>query len=224
MTEAPAQGQGQAAPEAEGTQAAESQEQQQDRTLTWEEHQAELKRVGSKEKKDGRTARENDLLKATGAESIDDIISGYTEYQGIQEAVTTEADRANTRAEKMEARAKTAEERYTNTLREFALRDSLRDAGINPERLKGAMRLADLSALQVDGEGNVSGIEDVVAAVQQEAPEFFGTSERQRVNAPQTDGTGVQRPGPTGDPKTDMGNSLFSWLTQPAEEERGTWP
>ncbi len=223
MTEAP-QGQGQAAP-SEANAEGQGQEQQQSRTLTWEEHTRELQRVGKKEKGEGRTARENELLEKTGAESIDDVLSAYTEYQGIQEAVTTEADRANERAEKLEKRAKTAEERYTNTLREYALRDSLRDAGINPERLKGAMRLADMSALEVDSEGNVANIESVVEAVQQEAPEFFGTSERPRVNAPQTTGTGVQRPGPTGDSKADMGQGFLGWLTEPIpEHDRGGFP
>jgi hypothetical protein len=164
-------------------------------TLTWQEHQAELKRIGTREKKQGRTARDSELLETTGAESIDDILSAYQEYQGIQEAVTTEADRANERAERLEKRAKSAEERYTNTLREFALRDSLRDANINPERLKGAMRLADMSALQVDKDGNVSGLEEVIEAVKEEAPEFFQSQDRLRVNAPQTTGTGVSRPG-----------------------------
>ena len=51
----------------------------------------------------------NDLLERTGAESIDDVLTAFTEYQGIQEARSTEADRANAKAEKLEARAKAAE-------------------------------------------------------------------------------------------------------------------
>lgn len=183
-----AQAQGQATPEA----GAGEQQASEERTFT----QADLKKIAANEKREGKNSAISELLERTGAESIDDVLSAYEEYQGIQEAVTTEADRANERAERLEKRAKSAEERYTNTLREFALRDSLRDAGINPERLKGAMRLADTSALEVDKDGNVSGLDEVVEAVREEAPEFFGSQERQRISAPQTNGTGVPRPAP----------------------------
>jgi hypothetical protein len=155
--------------------------------------QEDVNKIAGNRAKEARQAAINDLLEKTGAESIDDVLSAYTEYQGIQEAVTTEADRANQRAEKLEARAKSAEELYTNTLREYALRDALRDSGINPERLKGAMRLADMSALEVDSEGSVSGIEEVVEAVRNDSPEWF-EQKSQRVNAPQTTGTTVSRP------------------------------
>jgi hypothetical protein len=209
-----AQAQGQAAPaEASGaTQEAQQDASQEERTFT----QKDLNKAAGARAKEAEQRAINRILEQTGAESIDDVLSGFSEYQGIQEAVTTEADRANERAEKLEARAKTAEERYTNTLREFALRDSLRDAGINPERLKGAMRLADTSALEVDSEGNVSGLDEVVEAVREEAPEFFGASSeaRPRVNAPQTNGTGVSTPSTNTDPKQSYANWLLEVMQQ----------
>ena len=96
MTE---QAQGQPTTEDNGTQ---GQGQEQERTFT----QADLNKIAANEKREGRTARESELLQQTGAESIDDILSAYTEYQGIQEAVETEADRANTRAERLDKRIK----------------------------------------------------------------------------------------------------------------------
>lgn len=195
MTEAPQQ----TAPATESTEAP-----QESKGFT----QEDVNKIAGNRAKEARQAAINDLLEKTGAESIDDVLSAYEEYQGIQEAVTTEADRANQRAEKLEARAKTAEERYTNTLREFALRDSLRDSGINPERLKGALRLADMSSLEVDSEGNVSGLEEVVEAVRTESPEWFG-EQKTRVNAPQTNGTGIQRPGTNGQ---DPDKAHAEWL------------
>jgi hypothetical protein len=206
-----AQAQGQAPAESADTQVEAQPQPDTERTFS----QADLKKIAANEKREGKTSAINELLEKTGAESVDEILSAYSEYSEIQEAVTTEADRANARAEKLEAKAKAAEERYTNTLREFALRDSLRDAGINPERLRGAMRLADLSALEVDGEGNVSGLDEVVEAVKEEAPEFFGDSQgsRPRVNAPQTTGTGVTRPnGQT--PEEAHANWLVNLLQQ----------
>ena len=214
MTEA-AQAQGQAAPEGQQTQGEGQAEATEERTFT----QADLKKIAANEKREGKNSAISELLEKArevnpDIESIDDVLAGYSEYAGIQEAVTTEADRANERAERLEKRAKSAEERYTNTLREFALRDSLRDAGINPERLKGAMRLADTSALEVDREGNVSGLEEVVEAVREEAPEFFGSTERQRVSAPQTNGTGVSTPANQTDAQTSYANWLAGILEQ----------
>lgn len=183
--------------------------------------QAQVSKIAAREKGEGKQAAINDLLQQTGAESIDDVLSAYTEYQGIQEAVTTEADREKARADKLETRATQAEERYTNTLREYALRDSLRDAEINPERMKSAMRLADISALEVDADGNVTGIEDVIESVRTDSPEWFG-EQRRRVNAPQTAGTGVQRP--TGDPSQDMGRGFLGWLTEPIPDNGAGFP
>ena len=198
-----AQAQGQATPEAAGRRRASK------RTLT----QADSGNCGQK-KPEGKQAGINELLERDGCRVLGGCANGYSEYQGIQEAVTTEADRANAKAEKLEARAKAAEERYTSTLRDFALRDALRDAGINPERIKGAMRLADASALEVDADGNVSGLEDVVEAVRDEAPEFFGATERPRVNAPQTNGTGVSRPASNTDPQQSYADWLLGVLQQ----------
>ena len=203
-----AQAQGQATPETQQTQG--EAQATPERSFT----QADIKKIAANEKREGKQSAINDLLERTGAESIDDVLTAFTEYQGIQEARSTEADRANAKAEKLEARAKAAEERYTSTLRDFALRDSLRDAGINPERIKGAMRLADASALEVDADGNVSGLDEVVEAVRDEAPEFFGATERPRVNAPQTNGTGVSTPASNTDPQQSYADWLLGVLQQ----------
>ena len=71
-----------------------------------------------------------------------------------------------------------------------------------------------MSSLEVDSEGNVSGLEEVVEAVRSESPEWFGdSSARPRVNAPQTNGTGVQKPGVNGtDPQVVHGQWLASLL------------
>lgn len=160
-----------------------------ERTFT----QADLKKIAANEKRDGRQAAINDLLDKTGAESIDDVLAAYTEYQGIQEAVTSEADRANERAERLEKRAKQAEERYASTLREYALRDALRDSGINSGRLPLALKVADLSALELDGSGIVSGVESVVESIREASPEWFATEERRPVRSPEATQQGRPR-------------------------------
>jgi hypothetical protein len=157
--------------------------------------QADLKKIAANEKREGKQSAINELLEKTGAESIDDVLAAYSEYSAIADAVESEADRANTKAEKAEAKAKQYQERYTNTLKTYALRDALRDAGINPERIGAALRIADTAVLGVDAEGNVSGVAEVIEAVSDEAPEFFtARTQQQRVSAPLPDG----RSGPVG--------------------------
>ena len=202
MTE---QAQGQAAPESADTQV---EAQPEARTLT----QADVKKIAENEKREGKQSAIRELLEKTGAESIDDVIARVQSQMQTESEQETVADKAEKARAKAEERAKAAEERYTTTLREFALRDALRDSGINPDRLKGAMRLADISALEVDGEGNISGLEEVVEAVKEDSPEWFGQVERPRVNAPQTNGTGIQRPGNTEDPERDHANWLLGIL------------
>jgi hypothetical protein len=104
-------------PATENTQSQDTTQEQ--RTLTWEEHQAELKRVGSKEKKQGKSAAETALLEKSGAGSIDELITAYTsaqevarELEGEQvQAVRSEYEEkvkgANERAERYEEALKT---------------------------------------------------------------------------------------------------------------------
>ena len=209
MTEAAQQGQGIPAPEGTQMQGEGQQQGQAERTFT----QADLKKIAANEKREGKQSAIKELLEQTGAESLDDVLSAWTEYQGIQEAVTSETDRLSTDLEKAKGQLKAEREARATDKKTYALEGALRDTGINPERLRSAMRLADLSAIDVDKEGNVSGIESVVEAVQEEAPEWFGASAegRSRVNAPQTAGTTVDRPsGQT--PEEIQANWLMGFL------------
>jgi hypothetical protein len=106
----------------------------------------------------GRRAAIAELLEKTGAESLDEVLSAYEEYEAIQEAVSTEADRANARAERLLRQAKATEK----SVKEWALRYALRERNFPSDRLDDAIALADTGALSVDGDGNVSGVADVV--------------------------------------------------------------
>lgn len=186
--------------------------------------QADLKKIAANEKREGKKAAEAAFLERAnqyGVESTDDVFSILESYHMTEQEMETAADKAEKAKAKAEAKAQAAEDRYTNTLREYALRDALRDSGINPERLRGAMRLADMSTLDVDREGNVGGLDEVVAAVKEEAPEFFGDGSRPRVSAP--DAGSNQRSSGTGNVQEDMGRSLLGWLTEPTPD-RGTFP
>jgi hypothetical protein len=224
MAEAP-QGQGQPAPEGQP----QGQPQGQPEVPEGYVPQARVNSIAAKEKGEGRTAAMNELLEKArevnpDVESVDDVLAAYSEYQGIQEAVTTEADRERTRAEREAAKAKESDGLYVSTLREFALRDALRDAGINSERLPLALKIADMDSLEVDRKTrSVTGVEDVVKAIGDASPEWFGEQVKPRVNAPQTTGTGVQKP--AGEvTKESLGQSMLGWLTEPVPNEPTTWP
>jgi hypothetical protein len=150
--------------------------------------QESVKKIAANEKREGKRARESELLQATGYESIDDLMTAATEYRALQEATASEADKANERAEKYEARFKEANARYTQTLKEFSLRDALRDADINPERMKLALKVADVNSLEVADDGSVSGVEGVVEQIQTDSPEWFTNSQqepRRTITSPQ---------------------------------------
>jgi hypothetical protein len=139
--------------------------------------QESVKKIAANEKREGKKAREAELLKATGYETVDDLMAAATEYRALQEATETEADKANKRAETYEARFREANARYEGTLRTYAFRDALRDSGINAERIPAALRLADLDKLEIDESGAVSGIEDAVNAVREASPEWFADTQ-----------------------------------------------
>jgi hypothetical protein len=149
--------------------------------------QEDVNKIAGTRAKEAKQAALNDLLQKAGAESVDQLLTAYNDYQAVQEATQTEADRERKSREKAEAKAAEAQSRYTNTLRQYAFRDALRDSGINPERIPGALRLADLDALEVDESGSVAGIEDAVAAVREASPEWFADTQepRRTITSPQ---------------------------------------
>lgn len=117
------------------------QEQPKERAFT----QDDLNKIAANEKREGRTSREAELLEATGAESVDDILEAYTEYQTIQEAVEDEAGKAQKRVSKLEDQVETLKsekatrERYEAVLTGYAatLREGL------PESLTGMLDRLD---------------------------------------------------------------------------------
>jgi len=142
--------------------------------------QAEVQRIAAREKREGKSAREREILETTGAESIDEVLAAYTEYQEIQQAVTSEAEAANTAKAKAEADRDSWKSMFFDEKRSNALREGLRDASINTERIGSALKLADLSEIEVDTKtGAVSGVEDVVSAIRDESPEWFGETQKQ---------------------------------------------
>lgn len=139
--------------------------------------QKDLDKRFGEEKRQASAARDRAIMEKFGVDSLDDLNEIVETYRMIESETETEADKARQKAEKLEKKAQEAESRYTSTLKEYALRDAFRDAGINSERLPLALKVADMDALDLDG-NSVTGLEDVVSAVQEASPEWFGTQER----------------------------------------------
>jgi hypothetical protein len=62
------------------------------------------------------------------------------------------------------------------------LEGALRDAGLRGERVAAAVKIADVSALKVDGT-EVSGLAETVESIKAQSPEWFGEKSR-RYSAP----------------------------------------
>lgn len=148
--------------------------------------QAHVTRIAAREKREGASAREAAILDELGIDSLDALKDTVEEYRTIQTAVETDADRLEQRATRAERqatshkeRAETAETRLVEVHREYALRDWLRDSGINSGRLTLAIRAAraDFDQIEVDAEtGEVSGVEAVGKAIKKASPEWFNTA------------------------------------------------
>ena len=170
--------------------------------------QKDLDKRFGEEKRQAATARDRAIMEQFGVDSLDDLSEIVETYRMIESETETEADKAKTRAEKAEAKAQQAETRYTATLKEYALRDAFRDAGINAERLPLALKVADMDALDLDG-NSVTGLDDAVKAVQEASPEWFGTQER----APRRSPDATRQAVVTGaDPASQHGQFLANLL------------
>lgn len=102
------------------------------------------------------------------AEAERKALEEQNEFKALYEK---ERDACTDLQEKHKAEA----ESRRNDLIRYELRDSLRNAGINTERLPLALRLADTSLVEVE-DSEVKGLEGVVDSLKKDSPEWFGTT------------------------------------------------
>jgi hypothetical protein len=217
MTEAPTQAQGQATPEALAapeTPQDSTQVQGQDsgtnegKTLTWEEHQAELKRIGTKEKKEGRGARDNELLQKTGAESIDDLLAAYTSQQEM--AAELEGQEITDLKKQHREALKAAQDDLK------AHQDAL---GAILEKQREGLAEHYIPLLdKMSAPEQLAYIAEHGEAMRGEdkplVPPSIGAG-----SSPGNPGNRVPQ-----DPKERMGQSMLGWLTEPMPGQGNTWP
>jgi hypothetical protein len=143
--------------------------------LTREDHIRELKRVGKKEKAEGQQKAINDLLQQTGAESIDDLVGAWTEYQDIQDAVSTEAEQANRKAERIAAERDSYKERATR------LEDKVKRASfienVSLPNARAAWAVARDEGLEVEWDDDLrpTNLPKIAKELQKIDPQLFGS-------------------------------------------------
>ncbi len=150
----------------------------------------EAKRILKKEREEAREAERKRVQEEYGVppEEARRIIA---EAKEREESRQTEVQKATRKLEtEQTAHQKTKQEledayaHIAQMAQENALRGALTEAGVKPARIKAALRLADMDLLEVDGDGNVSGMEDAVSAIRDESPEWFADSEPPQRRAP----------------------------------------
>jgi hypothetical protein len=135
--------------------------------------QKDLDKYAGTARKEGRKATERELAEKLGV-SIEEAQQIVRDYRDQQEKQKTELDREKEARQKAEKAAAERERKANERIIASELRLALAQAGINPERMKLALKFADTSEVKVDDEGNVEGIEAVAEAVKDASPEWFG--------------------------------------------------
>jgi hypothetical protein len=106
------------------------------------------------------------------------------------------------RREAAEAAQKAADAKY----KPISARAALLEAGVKPSRVKGALKLLDMDEIEIDADGEVTGLDSQVAGLREEWPELFADTQpepekKAEVKRPARGADGANKPAP---PKKEM--------------------
>ncbi|WP_273845414.1 hypothetical protein [Rubrobacter calidifluminis] len=140
------------------------------------------------------------FLENRGVESEDELDEILTAYREAEEEVKDEVERWESRYNELSekhteltGRLTDLSSRYERALKSQALQQALLAEGVRPDRVKHAIRHADLSSLEVDENEEVSGIEQAVKSLKEEVPEWFTSKEERRGIPPAPQGSGSSK-------------------------------
>lgn len=166
----------------------------------------EAKRILKKEREEARVAERKRVEEEYGvpAEEARRIIA---EARQREESQQTEVQKAHKQVQKAEQERDAANEERDATYaylaemkQEDALSKGLLKSGLNPQYINIAIRSANTDLMDIDGDGNVSGVEDAVSAIREESPVWFSdTQEAQPHRAPDASTGRVARYGERSD-------------------------
>lgn len=131
-------------------------------------------------RKEARERAEREILERYGFDSFDALGNVVEEHRTVQEATATETDRERQAREKAEKNyqdsqtdLETAYARIAQMTEDSALRDAFSASGAKPGQINTLLRLADRDALDVDDDGNLTGVQEQVEALRGSIPELF---------------------------------------------------
>ncbi|TQS30038.1 phage scaffolding protein [Microbispora sp. KK1-11] len=106
------------------------------------------------------------------------------------------------RREAAEAAQKAADAKY----KPISARAALLEAGVKPSRVKGALKLLDMDEIEIDADGEVTGLDSQVTGLREEWPELFADTQpepekKAEVKRPARGADGANKPAP---PKKEM--------------------
>lgn len=139
----------------------------------------EARRILKKEREEARSAERKRVEEEYGvpAKEARRIIA---ESKQREESQQTEVEKTRKQVQEVERERDSVKEEleaaYAHVARmtqETTLREAFSEAGLNPKRMKIALRSADMDLVEVDGDGNVSGVKDAVEAIKEDSPEWF---------------------------------------------------
>lgn len=151
--------------------------------------QADLDRIAGETRKSASEKATKDLLEALGVTDLDAAKAKLAEAKAVEDAKLTDTERLTKERDEAVAREAQTLANATQLFAATKLEGALRDAGVSPDRLPAALRLADTSAIKVDGT-EVTGLAEVVESVKAMSPEWFGTKKPGAVDTSGGGGTG----------------------------------
>lgn len=125
----------------------------------------------------GKDSYRRGLLEKTGYESEEALIQAAQERREAEDAAKSDLEKEKEAREAAEKTATDRDQSMASLRKEYALRDALRDAEINPKRLNFAMDSAKLDKLEIS-EGKVTdeSLATIVDSYKEFSPEWFGST------------------------------------------------
>lgn len=151
--------------------------------------QEDLDRINAETRRKAADTEAKRILEALGIEDVEKGKAIIKAAQAADEAAKSELQRAQEENLRLKAQADQATAKAREVFVRARVENALRDAGINPQRVEGALRLAPLGEVQVADDGSIAGVEEAVKAVKESSPEWFGAP-GQPFSAPDASGGG----------------------------------
>ena len=121
-----------------------------------------------------RSASQREFLKGLGYEKPEDLKAALDAKKAADDAAKSALELATEKATQADARAKAADERANGALIRTAAFSEATKAGVPADRIDHAIRLIDLTTIEVAADGSVKGAAEAVTSLLDGAPWLKG--------------------------------------------------